>query len=80
MVVLKELSQILGLFRERPKKASGGDDGHTAALIGLLIELRGEARKEKNFKLADEIRRKLTAIGIALEDRPDGTIWRIESS
>jgi cysteinyl-tRNA synthetase len=35
-------------------------------------------RKEKNFKLADEIRNRLTALGVVLEDRADGTSWRIE--
>jgi cysteinyl-tRNA synthetase len=42
----------------------------------LLIDLRAEARKAKNFKLADDIRNRLSAAGITLEDKPDGTIWR----
>ena len=42
----------------------------------LLIHLRNEARKNKNFALADAIRKGLTEIGVTLEDRPDGTIWR----
>ena len=44
----------------------------------LLIELRARLRKEKNFALADEIRNRLTELGVTLEDRPDGTRWRIE--
>ncbi len=39
---------------------------------GKLIE-RNEARKQKNFKKADEIRQFLASHGIAIEDKPDGT-------
>jgi cysteinyl-tRNA synthetase len=42
----------------------------------LLIDLRAEARKTKNFAMADQIRKRLTDLGITLEDRPGGTGWR----
>jgi len=45
-------------------------------LMKLLIKLRAEARQTKNFAMADAIRNGLTEIGVTLEDRPDGTIWR----
>ena len=80
MVVLKELTQILGLFREPPDAGKPSGDSLTPALLGLLIELRATVRKEKNFKLADEIRNKLGALGVTLEDRPEGTTWRIETT
>jgi cysteinyl-tRNA synthetase len=38
--------------------------------------LRSEARKAKQFALADSVRDGLKKIGITLEDRPDGTGWR----
>ena len=44
-------------------------------LVEQLIRLRAEARREKNFKRADEIRRKLLQTGVLLEDRPTGTTW-----
>ena len=50
----------------------------TGPLLDLLVQLRTQVRKEKNFKLADEIRNRLAALGVVLEDRPDGTVWRIE--
>jgi cysteinyl-tRNA synthetase len=81
MVVLKELSQILGLFHRpqaRPEPAPA--DGLTAPLLDLLVQLRTQLRKEKNFALADEIRKRLGGLGVLLEDRPDGTAWRIESN
>jgi cysteinyl-tRNA synthetase len=78
MVVLKELSQILGLFhRPVTQAAPETHDRLTAPLLDLLIELRTRLRKEKNFKLSDEIRQRLGSLGVVLEDRPDGTAWRI---
>jgi cysteinyl-tRNA synthetase len=93
VLVLKELSQILGLFQE-PRalvlQAGAGTlirAGNSASLtvtsredqlIQLLIELREEARKAKNFATADQIRQRLGQLGITLEDRPGGTGWRKE--
>jgi cysteinyl-tRNA synthetase len=78
VTVLRELSQLLGLFRDPPPKPEVSGDALTASLLEFLIELRARLRKEKNFALADEVRNRLTALGVALEDRPDGTRWRIE--
>jgi len=78
MVVLKELSQILGLFGRPETALKPAGDTLTGPLVGLLIDLRARLRKEKNFALADEIRNRLSEIGITLEDRPDGTRWRAE--
>jgi cysteinyl-tRNA synthetase len=78
MTVLRELSQILGIFRKPPARPQVSGDGLTAPLLELLLELRARLRKDKNFALADEVRNRLTALGVVLEDRPDGTRWRIE--
>ena len=78
VTVLRELSQLLGLFRKPPARPELAGDGLTAPLLELLLELRARLRKEKNFALADEVRKRLTALGVVLEDRPDGTRWRIE--
>jgi cysteinyl-tRNA synthetase len=78
-VVLRELTQILGLFRQPHAKPSTSEEGRlTAPLLNLLVQLRARLRQEKNFKLADEIRNQLVALGVTLEDRPDGTQWKIE--
>ncbi len=79
MLTLKELSQILGLFRQPPAAAQPAGDTLTAPLLELLIDVRARLRKEKNFGLADEIRNRLTKLGVTLEDRPVGTRWRIDS-
>jgi cysteinyl-tRNA synthetase len=75
-VVLKEMGQLLGLFQEPPAMKKAGSDELTQGLMKLLIDLRAEARKGKNFALADQIRKRLTEIGVTLEDRPGGTEWR----
>jgi cysteinyl-tRNA synthetase len=74
--VLRELSRILGLFRVPVAPANAADDGLVNGLMQLLIDLRAEARKAKNFALADQIRKRLAELGVMLEDRPGGTGWR----
>ncbi|MGC8641617.1 MAG: cysteine--tRNA ligase [Isosphaeraceae bacterium] len=78
MTVLRELSQLLGIFHKPPAKPAAGGDALTSSLLELLLELRARLRKEKNFAMADEVRNRLTSLGVVLEDRPDGTRWRIE--
>jgi cysteinyl-tRNA synthetase len=75
-VVLRELGQILGLFREAPE-AKGDDDALVGGLMQLLIDLRNEARKSKNFALGDQIRNRLKELNVTLEDRAGGTGWRV---
>jgi cysteinyl-tRNA synthetase len=79
MVVLKELSQILGIFHEAPAPKTGGQDEVLQGVMQLLIDLRAEARKSKNFALADQIRQRLAKLNITLEDRPGGTEWRLQN-
>jgi cysteinyl-tRNA synthetase len=76
-VVLKELSQLLGLFGAPPATEKAGQDVLVGGLMRLLIDLRNEARKAKNFAVADQIRERLAALGVALEDRQGGTGWRV---
>jgi cysteinyl-tRNA synthetase len=75
---LKKLALVLGLFRPGFAKPEMKDSGLTEQLMRLLIDIRATARKDKNFPLADSVRKGLEAIGVTLEDRPDGTIWRKE--
>jgi cysteinyl-tRNA synthetase len=76
-VVLRELSQILGLFH-RAQQSGGANDELVDSLMRLLIDLRAEARKSKNFAMADQIRQRLGQMHITLEDRLGGTGWRKE--
>jgi cysteinyl-tRNA synthetase len=79
VIVLRELSRLLGLFLRPPTHAEAEAGGLTGPLIELFIELRAQARKDRNFALADQIRDRLAALGVILEDRRDGTGWKIES-
>ncbi len=45
-------------------------------IMALLLSIRKELRKARQFQLADEIRNSLSEIGIGLEDTPQGTIWK----
>ena len=67
---------VLGIIPEQAPE-SGADAEREAGLIRLLIELRAAARAQKDWATADRIRDQLSELGVTLEDRPDGTIWKI---
>jgi len=73
---LRKMGLTLGLFRPGFSKAEVRDTGLADQLMKLLIELRATSRKEKNFGMADAIRKGLDQLGITLEDRAEETIWR----
>ncbi|MBN2562864.1 MAG: cysteine--tRNA ligase [Phycisphaerae bacterium] len=75
---LMTLAHILGLLDERPAITGYGDDAKTGKLVDLLTDVREMARQAKQFEIADHIRGQLSELGIVLEDRPDGTRWRLE--
>jgi cysteinyl-tRNA synthetase len=69
---LRELAEVLGLRLEAQPEAT-----HDAApFIELLIETRAALRKARQFDLADNIRNRLTDLGVTLEDSPQGTRWK----
>jgi len=47
--------------------------------IDKLVQERFEARKVKDWKKADQIRNQLSDLNITLEDRPEGTVWKVDS-
>lgn len=55
---------------------TGGGDADEAAEIDALIKERAEAKKNRDFAVADQIRNDLLARGIILEDFKDGTTWK----
>lgn len=66
---IKSLSDILGIIVEKKQEILDTE-------IENLIEERQNARKEKNFARADEIRDILLAKGIVLEDTREGVKWK----
>ncbi|MBC7332977.1 MAG: cysteine--tRNA ligase [Actinobacteria bacterium] len=79
--MINELGVIFGFdFEEEIMKITsrtGDSKDIDREEIERLIRLRQEARKNKDFKLADEIRDELYEKGIILEDRREGTIWKV---
>lgn len=67
---LKSLTEVLGL-----ELSSGGEELLDDEIEALIKE-RNEARAEKNFARADEIRDMLLEKGIVLEDKRDGVRWK----
>lgn len=68
---LRELTSVLGL-RLAEKKGSS----EVEAQVNALIAERNEARKQKQWALSDQIRDKLKALGVTIEDSKEGTSWR----
>jgi cysteinyl-tRNA synthetase len=71
---LRELAGVLGL-RLSPQQSSKSQD--VAPFIELLIELRASLRKAKQFELSDLVRKRLSDLGVTLEDSPQGTRWKL---
>ena len=71
---------ILGLTdlaADSGQGAAPADTGLQAELVQLLIGLRAEMRARKDWATADVIRDRLAESGVLLEDRPEGTTWRL---
>jgi len=75
---LLEVGKIIGILQNNPDKWLGY--GKSANLdestIERLIKKRNEARGNKNFEVADQIRDELKEKGIEIEDTKKGTIWK----
>ncbi|MEH0007200.1 MAG: cysteine--tRNA ligase [Flavobacteriales bacterium] len=67
--------EILGL---QPIE-SEGNFNKLSEVVNVLIEMRAEARADKNWAFSDQIRDRLAAIGIRLQDGADGTRFTLES-
>lgn len=66
--------EVLGLEDE---KISDGNNDKLEGTVNLLIEMRKQARENKNFALSDQIRDQLLALGIQLKDGKEGTTFSL---
>ena len=78
--LLRHLGGVLGLLQSDPaeflKSQAGQGDGLSDAEVDSLVEERWQARQDKDWARADQIRDQLSAAGIEIEDAADGTRWR----
>ncbi len=70
--------EVLGFLTEDLAGAGQGDGELLDGLLRLLIDIRQQARQERDWARADAIRDQLAARGIVLEDGPEGTRWRLK--
>jgi cysteinyl-tRNA synthetase len=74
--LVKRADEVLGIINFSSAK-NETNQKLEKDLINLLINLRIDAKKEKNFALADKIREKLSDLGIVLRDSKEGTTYKI---
>ncbi|MFV9645499.1 MAG: cysteine--tRNA ligase [Desulfobacterales bacterium] len=81
-----KMGSILGIITKSPevyfarKKSLGLEEKSIdSEMIDKMIKERIEARKAKNWAKADQIRKKLGELNIIIEDRPEGTVWKVKN-
>ena len=67
---------ILGVFPAGSEVSASSGENLESCLMELIIDVRADVRKQKLWPLADKIRDQLTAAGITIEDKKEGTTWR----
>ena len=78
LYAFKTIANNLGLLTDKPENFFKFGAEVDDLFIQEKIDARNQARKEKDFKKADQIRNELSDLGILLDDGPDGTTWKIE--
>jgi cysteinyl-tRNA synthetase len=78
------IGTILGILLDSPvayfnekQKQMLEEKAVDPAVIAKLVEKRDAARKAKDWEKADQIRNQLAEMDVVIEDRPDGTVWKI---
>ena len=70
--------ELIGLLHQDPEAWFKGEAGEDDAAIDALVRERDQARADRDFARADDLRDQLSELGIALEDGAGGTRWRRE--
>ncbi len=74
--VLGMMLEPPGVYFERKRKLEGLRQSVDPEMIDRMVRERTSARRDRDFKKADQIRDRLKEMNIQIEDRPDGTIWK----
>ncbi|MCS7103047.1 MAG: cysteine--tRNA ligase [Candidatus Korarchaeum sp.] len=72
--VLTTLSELLDLLGLRIKE--GFEEGTLNALVSLILDIRENLRRRKEYDIADEIRARMRELGFEVQDTPRGVKWR----
>lgn len=75
--LLKHLGSVLGVLQTPTETFFQTGSSVDAEKVESLIAQRQQARRDKNWSLADEIREELANMYVAIEDGPQGTTWRV---
>jgi len=73
--LLKALAATLNFLQQDPRKYLQGGSGVDETMVARRIAERADAKRTRNFALADQIRKDLLMQGIVLQDSPTGTTW-----
>ena len=76
--LLRQLGDLIGILQSDAESylRGGASENDGDAEVDALVAQRNEAKANKDWGTADEIRNKLQEMGIVLEDGPSGTTWR----
>jgi len=81
---IRRTGEILGMFLEHPTQYFDNKQTQVLeqksidhAVVAEMVKQREAARKSKNWEMADQIRKELVDMGISLEDRAEGPVWKI---
>ena len=72
---LEMIGKVLGILEDSAYKKASDE---LSEEVEKLIKERSEAKENKNFELADEIRNTLEERGIEIKDTPNGTSWKVK--
>lgn len=75
---LLAIGQMIGILQSSPEDwfGAGSDGSIDADKVEALMAERTQAKADKNYARADAIRDELSAMNVAIEDTPNGVIWR----
>jgi cysteinyl-tRNA synthetase len=66
---------LFDIFGLRDESNDQQDNGTLEGLMGLILDIRAQARSQKDWTTSDKIRDTLTEVGITVKDGKDGVSW-----
>lgn len=70
------MAEVLGILEPERQEKIDGSQELIEQLMDIIIDIRQDARQSKNWAIADKVRDNLGAVGIILEDSPQGVRWK----